>query len=119
MQQAMQVLTSRVTVSWYTPPEYIEMAREVLSSIDLDPASADLPQRWIQASRYYTARDDGRIQHWSGRVWLNPPFDDTPWWVRRLVHEYRHGDVTAAILLVNSNLGYSWYESLWKQWPVC
>lgn len=119
MQQPMQVLTSRATVSWYTPPEYIERARTVLGAIDLDPASAQLPQTWIKAARYYTQVDDGRLQHWAGRVFLNPPFDDTAWWVRRLAHDYRHGDVTAAVLLVNSNLGYRWYEELWTQRPVC
>jgi len=30
---------------WYTPPHYIESARKVLGSIDLDPASCELPQK--------------------------------------------------------------------------
>jgi hypothetical protein len=119
MPQAMRVLTSRATDEWYTPPNYIEMARTVLGDIDCDPASAELPQTWIKAAQYYTAADDGRIQSWQGRVFLNPPFDDTAWWARRLVRDYLHGDVTSAVLLVNSNLGYKWYEELWTRWPVC
>ncbi len=117
MHQSMQVLTSQATVEWYTPPAMIERARSVLGAIDLDPASADVPQAWIQAQTYYTATT--LLQSpWAGRVWLNPPFDDVPAWVERLEREYTHGAVTAALLLVNSAPGYVWYEELWRRWPV-
>lgn len=119
MSQPMSVLTSRATVNWYTPPSYIEMARQVLGSIDLDPASNSLPQGWINATRWYSQEENGLTQRWAGRVWLNPPFNDTALWVRRLGHEYVHGDVTAAVLLVNSAHGYKWYEQLWTQRPIC
>jgi hypothetical protein len=32
-------------VEWYTPTKYIDLAREVLGAIDLDPASSDIAQR--------------------------------------------------------------------------
>lgn len=118
MMQAMSVLTSQVTVEWYTPPHIIEMARAVLGDIDLDPASNDVAQRWIQARAYYTAETLLQAA-WAGRIWLNPPFDDTPTWVERLEREYMHGDVTAALLLVNSAPGYGWWERLWRNRPVC
>lgn len=119
MSQAMQVLTSREKVDWYTPRKYTDMARLVMGGIDLDPASAELPQSWIQAGRYYSIDDDGLCQQWYGRVWLNPPFDDTGKWVERLIAECQAGNVTNAVLLVNSNLGYLWYERLWRFAPVC
>ncbi len=144
MQQAMQVLTSRKTVSWYTPPWVIDMVREVLGAIDLDPASAPLPQSWIQAETYYAldlrafvddpswndAQRTSALRRlsrkqldaqppWLGRVFLNSPFDDTPAWTDRLRREYESGNVTAAIQLCNSNLGYAWYERLWHHYPVC
>lgn len=89
MSQAMQVLTSRGTTEWYTPPYIIEMARQVLGTIDLDPASSDLPQTWIKAARYYTKDDDALTMAWdrAETVWLNPPFEDTPKWVKRLMSE--------------------------------
>ncbi len=118
MQQSMSVLTSRKTVEWYTPPALIERARSVLGGIDLDPASNDIAQQWIQASTYYTA--ETLLQSpWAGRVWLNPPFNDTPAWVARLNQAYEAGGVTAAILLVNTAPGYSWWERLWRRQPVC
>lgn len=118
MNQAMQTLTSQATVEWYTPPAIIELARQVLGGIDLDPASNPIAQGWIGAARYYTA-DTPLQEPWSGRVWLNPPFSDTPAWVQRLEDEYTCGDVTAALLLVNSAPGYVWWEELWRQRPVC
>lgn len=144
MNQEMQVLTSTATVDWYTPPEYVELAREVLGEIDLDPASSALPQSWIRArewrgldlsnwqlptgwgdaERRRWMRQESRRQlnlqpAWNGRVWLNSPFDDTPTWTARLWREHKTGYCTAAIQLCNSNLGYSWYERLWRAVPVC
>lgn len=118
MNQPMTILTSQGTVEWYTPPAIIELARTVLGGIDLDPASNDTAQRWIQAQTYYTA-DTPLQAPWAGRVWLNPPFDDTPAWVARLEREFMRGDVSAAILLVNSAPGYAWWEDLWRRRPVC
>jgi hypothetical protein len=119
MTQPMQVLTSQGTDEWYTPPRYIDLARRVLGGIDLDPASAAIPQAWIQARTFYTKEDNGLNMLWFGRVFLNPPFTDAQVWCNRLQYEYTRGDVTSAILLINSNLGYKWYEQLWTRWPVC
>lgn len=121
----MQVLTSYATGEWYTPPEYVQLAREVLGDIDLDPASAALPQSWIRAGQFYTEREDGLTRPWYGRVWLNPPYGKTrnksnmDVWASKLEAEYGAGRVTAAVLLINSTHGYAWYERLWTRYPVC
>ncbi len=60
---------------WYTPPEIIEAARRTMGRIDLDPASNEVAQRWIDAGSYYTKEDDGLLLSWGGRVWLNPPYE--------------------------------------------
>jgi len=59
-------------VDWYTPKQYIEAVREVLGTIDLDPASSAHAQKVVQAGTYYTARDDGLAKEWSGTVYLKP-----------------------------------------------
>jgi hypothetical protein len=117
MDQAMQVLTSRGTVNWYTPSEVIELVRAVLGRIDLDPASDELPQAWINAKQQFTVC--GLSRPWGGKIFLNPPFDNSAVWVAKLIAEYESLNVSEAILLVNSNLGYKWYENLWISYPVC
>lgn len=119
MSQPMRVLTSRATNEWYTPATYIDLGRSVLGRIDLDPASDALPQGWIQAATYFNAEADGLSREWYGRVWLNPSFNDTARWVDKLTAEHLAGRVSEALLLVNSNAGYRWYEELWRRWPVC
>jgi hypothetical protein len=116
MNQSMRVLTSQATDEWYTPAWIIDLARECLGAIDLDPASSAEAQRTVQAAAYYDGMPmSGLAQPWAGRVWLNPPFSDTPRWVAH----WRTADIDAGLLLVNSAPGYSWWEELWREQPVC
>ncbi len=122
MKQSMQVLTSTETVNWYTPPKYIEMARSVMGNIDFDPASCKIAQSWIKAAVYCDGseqRYNGLQQPYWGNIWLNPPFDNTALWLQKLYLEIHKGHVDQAIVLVNSNHGYKWYEEFWRKFPVC
>ena len=124
-QQVQVTMFSSETNEYYTPPQYVEAARQVMGGIDLDPANHEKAQEWIQAGSFYTVADDGLNKPWFGRVWLNPPYgmdggdsnQDT--WAQHLVAEYEAGNVTEAILLVKAALGYNWFERLWWDWPVC
>ncbi len=78
---------------WYTPADYIELARAVLGTIDLDPASSAKAQETVKASMYFTPEEDGLNQLWNGRVWLNPPYAQ-PWiaeFISKLVKEVSAG----------------------------
>jgi len=58
---------------WYTPPEVIHS----LGIFDLDPATSPEAYKLNQsAKRFYTAKDNGLIQQWEGRIWLNPPYSN-------------------------------------------
>ena len=120
MSQPMRVLTSSKSNEWYTPAEIVERVRAVLGEITLDPASDPVPQAWIRAKHYFTQGDDGLSKTWSGRVFLNPPYNESSArWAAKLIEEYRAGRVEQAIMLVNSTQGYVWFEKLWRAYPVC
>ncbi len=115
---------SSATNEAYTPALIVEPSRQVLGTIDLDPASCAVAQDLVQAATWYDASRDGMRQHWQGRVFLNPPgglyalsqgkqvstdakkgypqgdlvSSAAAWWTR-LVWEYMHGQVTAAIFV--------------------
>ena len=87
---------------WYTPPDYIELARAVMGSIDLDPASSDKANEVVQAKTYYTAQDDGLSHDWSGNVWMNPPYSSEliTKFTEKLIAELPR--VPQALVLVNN-----------------
>lgn len=97
---------------WFTPPEYIEMARAVLGEIDLDPATHAQAQDFIHATQYFTKADDGLQQEWHGRVWLNPPYaqPDIALFVSKMCSERAVGHVTAAIMLTHNYTDTSWFH---------
>lgn len=127
MKQAMSVLTSSKSNDWYTPPRYIEAARKVMGGIDLDPASCEIANEWIQAEVWIGDRANGLTFPWEGRVWINPPYGKTgnksnqELWARKLLREYLAGNVTEAILLTKTVPGYYWWDWMFNYWPgpVC
>lgn len=119
-QSARSIMTSSASDEWYTPPGYIELARQVLGRIDLDPASNHVAQQWIQATTYYTLCDNGLEQAWEGRMWLNPPYgSQVHRWTAKAVQSYRYGAVCGAILLVRPAPGSAWYQKLSGLYPCC
>lgn len=102
---------------WYTPKQHIEAAREVMGSIDLDPASSDLAQTAIRAGDYFTLENNGLNQPWHGRVWLNPPYSMPAirQFVDKLLIEYQSGRIAQAIVLTNNQTDTAWFHNLLAQ----
>jgi len=66
---------------WYTPPDLLAK----LGEFDLDPCTSS-SRPWDTAKNHYTRAENGLLQRWFGRVWLNPPFDrnQVEEWLRRM-----------------------------------
>lgn len=102
---------------WYTPPEYLDAARAMLEEIDLDPASCELANQNVRAAQFYSQEDDGLSLDWAGRVWMNPPYssDLVGRFIDKLLDQYRQGNVTEAIVLVNNATETGWFQALAAQ----
>jgi ParB family chromosome partitioning protein len=98
---------------WFTPPEYIEMARSVLGEIDLDPATHEQAQAIIQAKHFFTKADDSLAQRWHGRVWLNPPYAQPliAQFVAKMVAEVEARHVSAGIMLTHNYTDTAWFQA--------
>jgi hypothetical protein len=96
----------------YTPAKYIEAARMVLGTIDIDPATSELAQQTVNAEDFFIEQEDGLSKEWIGRVWLNPPYhrELAPKFIKKLVREYTAGRTTAAILLTNNCTDTEWFD---------
>lgn len=102
---------------WYTPAKYVEMAREVMGGIDVDPASNEIAQATVRAATYYTAETDGLQHQWRGSVWMNPPYSRAliGRFISKLVAEFSAGRVTEAIVLTNNSTDTSWAAALARE----
>lgn len=73
---------ARLNDEWLTPPEIVK----ALGQFDLDPA-APIVRPWDTAAQHFTIQDNGLMQRWRGRVWLNAPYSTLrPWLARMAEH---------------------------------
>ena len=120
MREAAREAVKKVHVSnnsgnneWYTPPTFIEAAREVLGGFDLDPASSEVANATVKASRIFTAEDDGLAQEWPiGSIWMNPPYAQPLMgqFAERFSAEIRRG--STGIVLVNNATETAWFQTM-------
>ncbi|MHC1753657.1 DNA N-6-adenine-methyltransferase [Humidesulfovibrio sp.] len=87
---------------WLTPKHLLER----LGSFDLDPC-APVVRPWSTAAKHYTVHDNGLIQEWHGRVWLNPPYGtQTASWLARLAM-HRNG-IALVFARVDTKAFHEW-----------
>jgi phage N-6-adenine-methyltransferase len=106
---------------WYTPTEYVDLARKLMGEIDVDPATCEWAQARIKATTYYTKESNGMAHEWHGRVWLNPPYSypDVEQFTSELRRQYENGITKEAVLLVNNCTDAGWFQELLRRYPVC
>jgi phage N-6-adenine-methyltransferase len=67
------------------------------------PHNAKLPH-------YFTAREDGLVQAWTGRVWCNPPYSDIRSWVCKAWHEWSTGTDLIVMLVPANRTEQGWWQ---------
>jgi len=100
---------------FYTPAQEIQLVKDVLCVISLDPASCKLANATVKAQRYYTREDDGLTKSWESRaLFCNPPFSRglIAQFAKRFVDCGKKADFDSGIMLVNANTSSSWFQML-------
>lgn len=112
---------------WYTPREWVDLAREVMGGISIDPASCETAQKNIQATVYYTQEDNGFDKDWIGKLWLNPPYGaknkakgvhGASAWVDKAIAEFDKENVFEGFLLLRLT-GSAAIRKLEARFPRC
>lgn len=99
---------------WYTPADYIALAREVMGGIDTDPATSEIANRTVQAAQIFTAEDNGLTKRWSGRVWCNPPYAQPliAEFAEAIASKFESGEIEQACVLVNNGTETGWFQRM-------
>ena len=115
-------------VEYYTPSWIIEAAREVMGSIDLDPASSAKANEIVKATFYKSLEphsiwieQDSLKSTWFGYVWLNHPFSkkNNKLWIEKLLLEYEeYGNVKQACCITYASTSEKWFQYL-MDYPQC
>jgi hypothetical protein len=94
------------TMSWLTPPGILE----ALGEFDLDPCTPEV-MPWKTAHRRFTEKEDGLVQPWHGRVWLNPPYGrQVHSWIEKMA---QHGN-GIALTFARTDTAF-WFKSIWPR----
>jgi len=108
-------LPAAPSVEWYTPDSCLELVREVLGKIDLDPCSSG-GNDGVNASVRYTKGDDGLTMPWYGNVFCNPPYGKG---TEKFIRYGMAQPVDSIIYLVNRT-GAAWYVDVLPEFTaVC
>lgn len=110
---------NRESDAWFTPILYVELAKEVMGEIDLDPFSSAVANERIKAKRYFSLENNAFLNQWfqeQGRVFMNPPYTrnviDAA--IDIFLSNLTQDKITQAIVLVNNATETKWFQALLK-----
>lgn len=130
---------------WYTPLYIIDLVRQTIGDIMLDPASSAKANEIVKAKIFYTKDDKPLERPWYGEIWMNHPFGksekackpnckkeicidrgyhvdrDVPGnaeWINHLVTQYRIGNIRKACCITFAATSETWFRPL-LLYPMC
>jgi hypothetical protein len=96
-------LLSHESTEHYTPQYIVDAVIACMDAIDLDPASNSREIPNVPAASHYTAQENGLVQPWEGKIFLNPPFGPgVEVWFSKLFQERLAARTTEVIVLWKS-----------------
>jgi hypothetical protein len=111
----MDVMGSSESPEWYTPQHIIDLTLDLFDGIDLDPCSNSHKVPNVPARIHYTKEDNGLVQTWHGKVYMNPPYgDEISDWTEKLVESYEQGEIEEAIALLPGRIDTQWFQPLYE-----
>ena len=94
--------------TWTTPKAVVDSVIRVLGEVDVDPCSPRLDGP-VPAAIHYTEKEDGLAQPWTGRVFVNPPYNRAlPKWLGKAAEEHASSRATAVLALVPARTDTAW-----------
>jgi phage N-6-adenine-methyltransferase len=96
---------SSATPEWATPQDlYDQLDREF--GFELDVCATD---ENAKAPTWYTAKENGLEQPWTGTCWMNPPYgDEIVKWVRKAYESARDGATVVCLVPARTDTGWWW-----------
>ena len=99
---------SSASDEWATPNRFYSQVVARFGQFDLDPCC--LPSS-AKAPTFYTPEDDGLVQPWFGKVWLNPPYGRSIGdWTTRARQETQSGNAPLVVALVPARTDTAWWH---------
>ena len=92
---------------WSTPPAVFGALAAEFGPFDLDPCCR--PET-AKAPKFYTMAENGLLQPWAGKIWLNPPYSNPAPWLRRAIEAATQGSLVVALLPTSTCTG--WFHDL-------
>ena len=97
---------------WISSKDMIDSAHLVMGGIDLDPASSDKANEFVNAKKYYTPVDDGLNEmEWFGNVYVFPPRHSYFWH-----HGSQRWKMTRGLSPTLTSSYALWWKTLKRKW---
>ena len=97
---------------WISNRDLVDSAHLLMGNIDLDPASSEMANKYVNAKNFYTITDDGlNDQEWHGSVYLFPP-NKTYFWNTK-AYRWKATRGLSPTLISGHAL---WWQTLKRKW---
>lgn len=90
---------------WSTPQDlYDELHAEFDFDLDVCAEAGN-----AKCERFFTEKDDGLKQRWTGTCWMNPPYGDViPLWVSKALRSSEEGATVVCLVPARVDTGWWW-----------